>query len=190
MATRELKDTTKTIKGMKRGELAKKFADLGFNYGVEVGVCTGAFSEVLCKANPNLSLKSVDPYNVVYNDYRTMRIGEEEQQDLFVQATERLAPYNCEIIRKTSLEAVVDFPYESIDFVYIDGSHEFDYVMTDLIEWGKRVKKGGIISGHDYYKFRYGDVVRSVDNYAHVHGVRKIYLTDERTPSFWFEKTW
>lgn len=36
-----------------------------------------------------------------------------------------------------------------VDFIYIDGNHEYNYVKKDLeLYWGK-VKEGGIMSGHD-----------------------------------------
>jgi len=181
---------TKIIKGSGRKDLAKKFKDLGLNTGVEVGVRWGEYSQILCEQNPKLSLRAVDPYNVVYADFRSKREGDKRQKKYLEHALERLKPFNCEVVVKTSLDAVRDVPYESIDFVYIDGSHEFDYVMCDIIEWGKRVKKGGIISGHDYYNFRRAGVVRAVDAYAEDHKVQKIYLTDERTPSWWFTRKW
>jgi len=189
MITKEIKDITKKIKTINRDILAKEFAKLNFTKGVEVGVCHGKYSKILCEANPKLELKSIDPYIEVYQDPRTIRIGQKKQEELFREATELLKTYNCKIIRKTSLEAVIDFPYESLDFVYIDGSHEFDYVMCDIIEWGKRVRKGGIISGHDYNK-TYTGVVRAVNNYAYVHKIDTIYLTNNNTPSWWFKKVW
>ena len=36
--------------------------------------------------------------------------------------------------------------------VYIDGNHTLPYVINDLIEWSKKVRVGGIVSGHDYRK--------------------------------------
>lgn len=173
-----------------RNQLARIFAKLGFTKGVEVGVRNGRFSKVLCQQNKKLFLRSVDPYDVVYGDMRTAKTGKLRQQANLKRAKKALTPYNCEIIVNTSLEAVRDVPYESVDFVYIDGSHEFDYVMCDIIEWGKRVKKGGIISGHDYYRFRYAGVVDAVNIYCKIHKVRKLYLTDEKTPSWWFKKEW
>lgn len=177
-------------KGFNRNDLAKKFAHMRFSKGVEVGVRNGRFSEVLCRKNKALFLRSVDPYSVVYGDGRTALTGELKQKENLQRARKKLAPYNCEVIVKTSLEAVRDVPYESIHFVYIDGSHEFDYVMCDIIEWGKRIKKGGIISGHDYYRFRHAGVTDAVDLYCKMHKVKQLYLTDEKTPSWWFKKTW
>ncbi|MBN1168254.1 class I SAM-dependent methyltransferase [Candidatus Woesebacteria bacterium] len=180
----------KVRKNFKRRHLAKKFAELGFTKGVEIGTCHGTFASVLCEQNPKLKLITIDPYVAVYQDRRTQRIGNSEQAELYKEAKKLLKPYNCQIVKKHSLDAVVNFDHESIDFVYIDGSHEFDYVMTDIIEWSKRVRKGGIISGHDYLDKKEVEVKRAVDNYAQVHGVKKIYLTDEKSPSWWFTRTW
>ena len=190
MTTRRTRIPLKVHEGVKRDYLAEKFAELEFTKGAEIGVRYGEFSEVLCQKNPKLKLYSIDPWDLVYNDYRSHALGGDKQNEAYKIAKERLKPYNCELIKKTSLDAMQDFDNESLDFVYIDGSHEFDYVMLDIITWSWKVKKGGIISGHDYYEFRWGDVIRSVDNYAYVHKVQQIDLTDERTPSWWFERTW
>lgn len=174
------------IEGFKRRDLARKFKDLNLIEGVEIGVRTGKYSKVLCDENKDLHLYSVDPYIMGYEDVRAQQIGMEKQERFYQEAKKMLSPYNCELIRKESLDAVKDFEYESLDFVYIDGNHQFDYVMCDIIEWAKRVKKGGIVAGHDYFRFRCADVVDAVDIYAKIHKVDEIYLTDEKTPSWWF----
>jgi hypothetical protein len=38
----------------------------------------------------------------------------------------------------------------SISFIYIDASHEYEYVKNDIHTWYPKVKTGGIIAGHDY----------------------------------------
>ena len=54
-------------------------------------------------------------------------------------------------IRKTSAEASLDFKDRSLDVVYIDGEHDVDSVLSDVQAWKNKVKKGGILSGHDWY---------------------------------------
>ena len=49
------------------------------------------------------------------------------------------------------MDAVKDFPDRSLDFVYIDANHDVRHVIEDIEEWSKKIKKGGIISGHDYF---------------------------------------
>lgn len=180
----------KIHKGMTRDDLAKKFSDWGFKKGVEVGTQAGKFSEVLCKRNKNLLLYTIDAFELVYGDDYTGRIGRRKQRSLYEKAKQRLANYNCKVIKETSIEALKQFNFEDLDFVYIDGSHEFDYVSTDIAMWGQKVKKGGVISGHDYFQTSFPDVVRAVDSYAEVHGVEILNITTDHTPSWWIERTW
>lgn len=49
--------------------------------------------------------------------------------------------------------------------------------MEDLIEWSKKVRVGGIVSGDDYYHFRKAGVIEAVDAYTAAHGI-KFSLTD------------
>jgi hypothetical protein len=39
------------------------------------------------------------------------------------------------------MDALNDFEDDSLDFVYIDGNHEFPYVAEDLFHWSKKVRK-------------------------------------------------
>lgn len=39
---------------------------------------------------------------------------------------------------------------DSIDIVYIDATHTYEGVKSDILAWIPKVKSGGIISGHDY----------------------------------------
>jgi hypothetical protein len=38
--------------------------------------------------------------------------------------------------------------------VYIDGNHEGDFPYNDLAGWMRKVKKGGIVAGHDYVRIK------------------------------------
>jgi hypothetical protein len=103
----------------------------------------------------------------------------------YQSTVKRLANNKATIIRKTSMEAVLEIPDESLDFVYIDGDHTFDYVMSDIIWWSRKVRYGGVVSGHDYYRFRRAGVIPAVDLYTQQHNIQQWFITDERTPS-WF----
>jgi SAM-dependent methyltransferase len=54
-------------------------------------------------------------------------------------------------MRMTSQDAVHQFDDASLDFVFIDASHEYEDVKDDIRVWIKKVKPGGILAGHDYY---------------------------------------
>lgn len=56
--------------------------------------------------------------------------------------------------------------------------------MQDIILWGRKVKKGGIMSGHDYYydqdtSRRRAKVTQAINDYTAIHGI-KFYITDEK----------
>ena len=129
-----------------RNDLPELFIEMGFKVGAEVGVKTGEFSEIICQAD--LKLYGIDPY-LKYDDY----IEPETQSSLnqaMEGATARLKGYDFIAIKKTSMDAVSNFADESLDFVYIDGNHSFKFVTEDIFEWSKKVKKGGVIAGHDF----------------------------------------
>lgn len=136
------------IPGINRDTLAEVFARLGFDKGAEIGVEKGKFAEVLCKANPNLQLTCVDPWQH-YAGYRDS-IDNLELEGFYQQTQERLKGFNVTFLRMTSVEAAQQIEDKSLDFVYIDANHEFQYVAQDLALWTPKVKAGGIIAGHDY----------------------------------------
>jgi Methyltransferase domain len=179
-----------------RLELARLFNKLDFKIGAEVGVFDGHYSQVLCQNIPGLKLFGIDPYGV-YKGYRDHKfVGSmKKAHDL---TGERLAPFDYKLILKMSMDAVKDFADGLLDFVFIDANHSYNWVKDDIREWSRKVRKGGIVAGHDYYKTRTGNVgvIRAVDEYVKEHGY-KLELTDwdrdnptedDRQPSWYFTK--
>ncbi len=158
--------------------------EFGFKTGAEIGVFRGGYSRFLCGAIPGLKLKCIDPWTA----FGGQSAGTMERY--YQWACRRLRHFDVEIIRKPSLEAVKDVPDESLDFVYIDELHEFDWVILDLIYWSKKVRPWGIVAGHDYSNnyCRYG-VIPAVDAYTRAHNIMRWYITNERDPSFFWVKT-
>lgn len=161
-----------------RDDLPEFFGEMGFKVGAEIGVYKGEFSEKFAKAG--LALFAIDAWQI-YQDYGNSR--GQARLDFQYEHTKRvLAPYpKCKIIRKTSMEAVADFEDESLDFVYIDANHEFRYIAEDLYEWSKKVKKGGIVSGHDYFYHKSGT---NTDHW-HVAYILKAYIGAFNIPNFY-----
>ena len=163
-----------------RENLADCLGEFGFDKGVEIGTRRGIYARELCRRNPNLHLTCVDPWS----SYRPRAEFRQERQDAkYAGVVERLALFNVTILRKSSVEGLSHFNDESIDFVFIDGNHEFDYVMTDIIEWSKKVKIGGIVAVHDYYHFCWSGVVQSVNAYTRAHHIDPWYTTREEHPT-------
>lgn len=132
-----------------RDELPKYFNDQGFKVGAEIGAWKGEFSAKFCKEG--LFMFVIDPWMPFEGQGRTQKL--QEVQDGYLEEAKRnLSPYsNYKIIRKTSMDALVDIPDKSLDFVYIDGDHNFRHTAEDIFEWSKKVRRGGIVAGHDYW---------------------------------------
>lgn len=56
----------------------------------------------------------------------------------------------CKIINKRSDLAYSDFTDESIDVLYIDGNHSYNFVYNDIVKYFPKIKCGGFLTGHDY----------------------------------------
>jgi hypothetical protein len=54
--------------------------------------------------------------------------------------------------RAPSILAAMSYPPEHFDFVYIDADHTESAVAADLRVWWPRVRRGGVLAGHDYYE--------------------------------------
>lgn len=52
-------------------------------------------------------------------------------------------------MRMDSLKAAEVIDNESLDLVFLDGDHRYHRVISDIDAWLPKVKKGGIIFGHD-----------------------------------------
>jgi len=160
--------------------LPEVFKELGYKVGAEIGVQRGIFSKLLCESIPGLKLYCVDPWV----SYRNMP-SERGNEKCFRIATADLAPFDTTILRKTSKDALEDVPDGSLDFVYIDGLHDFDNVMFDIIGWGRKVRRGGIVSGHDFFYWHGIGVVYAVEAYVRAHNIQQWFITKE-FPNSWF----
>lgn len=178
-------------------ELLTLWRDLGYRVGAEIGVETGKYSEEICRAIPGIKLYCVDPWQA-YDRYAD-HVSQSRLDNFYNVAVSRLIHmnhFNVEIIRKTSLEAVKQFEPGSLDFVFIDGNHHFDFVVQDIIAWTPIVRRGGIVAGHDYkpegsetIPIPFG-VIEAVNAYTAAHKIHDWFvLTRDRCPSWMWVKT-
>lgn len=172
-----------------REKLAEFFVERGFKVGAEIGVEQGEYTEVLCKAG--LEIYAIDAWQA-HKGYRD-HVNQKKLDGFLEKTKERLAPYNCHVVKAFSMDAARDFDDESLDFVYIDANHTFRHVADDIYEWSRKVRKGGIVSGHDYKIFpgKFGldgcHVKHVIDAWAKAKGL-EIFFTKERTPSWFYVK--
>jgi hypothetical protein len=183
------KIVTKT--GWGRDELYQYFSKLDLCVGCEVGVFRGRNAELLFNHIPGLKLYLVEPYSD--HSFRRPRKLPAFHSENREAAEKRLNGLDAEWIIGFSEDVAGSIEDLSLDFVYIDGDHQYDFVMLDLILWSRKVRAGGVISGHD---FRMYSVKQAVKDYTNHNKIGSVYVTDkkkrphttDRLPSWYFIK--
>jgi hypothetical protein len=130
--------------------------------GAEIGVYKGDNAEfILQLVNPKI-LYLIDPWNNFMDINSNEIIGYTQ----YIIAQERLKEYgNKRLLKRTSLEASNLFSAEEFDFVYIDADHNYESVKQDINLWFPKVKRGGVLAGHDYH-FTMEGVVKAVNEFC------------------------
>lgn len=177
------------VTALSRLQFPRLFHDLGYRVGAEIGVWRGEFAEALCRGIPDLQLRCVDPW-LPYEHYREKKNRGDRLTEAYDEARRRLHGFTCHLDRRMSAEAAVDVPDGSLDFVYIDANHGEAFVRQDLECWSPKVRRGGIVAGHDYgTKDRHAviEVQAAVDAFTADHQIAPWFVAsgDKSHSFFW-----
>jgi hypothetical protein len=140
--------------------MVKKFGN-GSRF-VEVGSWKGMSSAYMATEIAN-SEKDISFYCIDTWEGSIEHTDDKHLKDLYHIFLSNMKPvekyYNH--IKDSALNAVHLFEDNSLDFVFIDASHEYEDVKNDIIAWLPKVKKGGVLAGHDYYVYKeFGEGVK------------------------------
>lgn len=122
-----------------RIELTRLLASDGL--GVEIGVAGGLFSDAILRYSELKRLYSIDAWADHHDD------------DEYLTCVRRLRKFGTRsvVMRMLFDDALMHFPDDSMDFVYIDAyAHTGQQDGKLLDDWWPKLKKGGLFSGHDY----------------------------------------
>lgn len=120
---------------------------------VELGVFDGKNLFYLAKKFPNTQFIGID----LWQYFPTNRINrfplnsQEEWDDLYsslLKQSEELN--NLYLIRGYSSNESNSFQDGTVDFVFIDANHDYQFVKDDILAWLPKISKNGLIGGHDY----------------------------------------
>jgi predicted O-methyltransferase YrrM len=147
-------------------------------HGCEVGVDRGHTTIGLLETFPTLFLHAVDPWCSGGN-HTTMPRDDEEllqaRKEFFDSAVKWLGQ-RLRVHEVDSVKATSNVANSSMDFIFIDACHLYEYVKQDLELWFPKVTPGGLVSGHDYQSA--GDrrglfgVKRAVDEWCGKNGYK------------------
>lgn len=80
--------------------------------------------------------------------YATCNNG--KTKEIFYANMEACGAQLTEVIESDSTIAAERFADESLDFVFIDGDHSPEKVYADCAAWWPKIKRGGLLAGHDF----------------------------------------
>lgn len=154
--------------------------------GVEIGVFKGDFSKILLETIQPQILYLIDPWEGIIgsgdkNGNNVEQINGESYyvnniipQFLFIPQVKILRHYS---------DIISLFPDNYLDWIYIDGLHEYPFVKHDLEASYNKLKSGGYIMGHDYNS-SFPGVVSAVDEFCTKNNLNIEYLTQDGCPSY------
>lgn len=137
-----------------RAYFSRLFKYGGFKSGIEVGVADGRFSEHYLKDLKNISgiqWTMVEPYP---NKHLKLRYEPETSNGSW-KSEGLLEGVQHTFHQMLSLDKALhdQLRDESYDFIYLDGDHSYKGVKNELPLFWNKVKKGGILAGHDYCNY-------------------------------------
>ena len=116
----------------------------------EVG-CFMGDSTILWAVHPRIkTLYAIDPWLGGYDKSETAAYDMLKAESMFDERTRNFS--NVSKIKMTSEAASRMIEDESLDMVYIDACHVYESVKKDVLLWYPKVRKGGLVTGHDYYE--------------------------------------
>lgn len=149
--------------------------------GAEIGVFRADTSVHLLKAFPELHLVCVDPF-IEYTEHEHDK-SQAVMSECERTARARLEPFcgRVTLIKDCSVPAAAPQPNESLDFVFIDAIHSFEAVLSDLEAWFPKVRRGGLVAGHDV---SWGGVREAVEQFLGAHNLAGFFTPS--TSDVWF----
>jgi hypothetical protein len=167
---------------IKRNELGQFYQEhYKTGVGAEVGCLRGEFSRYLSKFYKG-EILGIDAF-----------IGEANVPDdplTKAKCLDNFIRTNCTLIEGFSVDVARTIEDESLDWVYIDADHTYHSVKEDLNIWFPKVRKGGVVSGHDYVNYSKNGytfgVIEAVDEFVKEHGYALGELMDKGKFASWY----
>ncbi len=159
--------------------ISRLIKENNFNDYVEVGVWKGETLFNIARENKQMNISGVDNYSsknykgyVPANGEVMANIDNEAYDKIKSNILHKANKFkNVSIIIKDSLAAAKTFNDDSLDIVFIDGSHDYKNVYEDITAWLPKIRGGGILCGHDF-SFKHFSVIKAVGDLIGYDNIR------------------
>lgn len=127
---------------------------------IEIGSHMGESTMLFASSNIFNKIYTIDPHigDEIFN--KTYGYSWDDIKKQFELNTRYFN--NISLISDYSFNVADRFDDNSIDFIYLDGAHDYESVKRDLQLYLPKLKDGGIIGGHDYNPNHWPDVCKAV----------------------------
>lgn len=148
--------------------------------GAEVGVYRGQHAREMLSYLSIKKLYLVDPWQR-YSEYNEKKLGNQLEEAYF-DSKKLLKEFDdgrVVWLKGFSVDIAKKIEDNTLDFVYIDGNHSYEFTKKDIEAWTPKLKQGGFIGGHDFDSnvdkknlegIKYG-VKRAVEEYCEKHNI-------------------
>jgi hypothetical protein len=128
----------------------------------EIGCAEGLFSLEILQWGAKLIM--VDNWGHIPGQRGDGGYEQSWHEKNYMEAMNRVLPYRdrVTVLQGKSVSCADAVEDESLSMVYLDADHSYEGVRADLKVWLPKIRKGGIIAGHDYLNPDYG-VRQAVD---------------------------
>ena len=133
--------------------------------GVEIGVSRGNNAIKMLKTLDLKKLYLIDPYTSYVDGDTDSTVIDSSLLKICYEKTKKIFD------KFNNVVFIIDYSYNVVnqipilDFVYIDGNHNYNDVKRDINLYWQKVKNGGMLGGHDF-EGRYQGVVWAVTEFA------------------------
>ena len=137
--------------------------------GAEIGTFKGEFAKEILQ-NWSGTLYMVDVWRPLGEEYLDSS-NHAIHSTAYSETMNNISGYEDRgiMVRATSEVAANVFDRESLDFVYIDANHAYDFVVQDIKLWYPKVKSGGYLCGHDYINLNWYNDPNFLENKKDKH---------------------
>ena len=159
---------------------------------VEVGTLCGESASIMLGFSKIKKLDCIDSWTICpgYVDSATPGDFRSAKNIFFARLSQHINTKRCVPYHFDSISASKLYVDNSINVVYVDADHNYDFVLSDLETWFPKVKPGGFLCGHDYHVISdaWPDVKRAVDDFVIKYSLESPILFEDS--SFLLRKQW